>query len=139
MVGNVTALGGCIYIGQIQELRHAAHMLQACGLESSHRRRTFMRRRSSICFFLTASDTHALPPPAPSSLGSRGVRGVRPSPLGVRPSRGVRPSSLGVRPSPLGVRPSPLGVRPVRGTPVCAYLLSEWAGGWVGEREQECV
>jgi len=36
MFGNVTALVGWIYIGKIQEQKHAAHMLQACGLGSSH-------------------------------------------------------------------------------------------------------
>jgi len=35
MFGNVTALVGWIYIGEIQEQKHAAHMLQACGLGSS--------------------------------------------------------------------------------------------------------
>ena len=35
MFGNVTDLVGWIYIGEIQELKHAAHMLQACGLRSS--------------------------------------------------------------------------------------------------------
>ena len=37
MFGNVTALVGWIYIGEIQEQRHPAHMLQACGLRSSRR------------------------------------------------------------------------------------------------------
>ena len=32
MFGNVTALVGWIYIGEIQEEKDAAHMLQACGL-----------------------------------------------------------------------------------------------------------
>jgi len=32
MFGNVTALVGWIYIGEIQDQKHAAHMLQACGL-----------------------------------------------------------------------------------------------------------
>jgi len=35
MFGNVTALVGWIYIGKIQEQKHHAHMLQACGLGSS--------------------------------------------------------------------------------------------------------
>jgi len=35
MFGNVTALVGWIYIGKIQEQKHDAHMLQACGLGSS--------------------------------------------------------------------------------------------------------
>jgi len=35
MFGDVTALVGLIYIGEIQEQKHAAHMLQACGLGSS--------------------------------------------------------------------------------------------------------
>ena len=38
MFGNVTTLVGWIYIGEIQEQKHAAHMLQACGLGSSHLR-----------------------------------------------------------------------------------------------------
>ena len=35
MFGNVTALVGWIYIGELQKQKHAAHMLQACGLGSS--------------------------------------------------------------------------------------------------------
>ena len=35
MFDNVTALVGWIYIGEIQEQKHAAHMLQTCGLGSS--------------------------------------------------------------------------------------------------------
>ena len=35
MFGNVTAVVGWIYIGEIQEQKHAAHMLQTCGLGSS--------------------------------------------------------------------------------------------------------
>ena len=35
MLGNVTALAGWIYIGEILEQKHASHMLQACGLGSS--------------------------------------------------------------------------------------------------------
>jgi hypothetical protein len=36
MFGNVTALVGWNYTGEIQEQKHAAHMLQACGLGFSH-------------------------------------------------------------------------------------------------------
>ena len=35
MFGNVTALEGSHVTGKIQEQKHAAHMLQACGLGSS--------------------------------------------------------------------------------------------------------
>jgi len=35
MFGNVAALVGWIYIGEIQEQKHAGHMLQACGPGSS--------------------------------------------------------------------------------------------------------
>ena len=35
MFGNVAALVGWIHVGVIQGQKHAAHMLQACGLGSS--------------------------------------------------------------------------------------------------------
>ena len=35
MFGNVTALVGWIYVGEILGQKHAAHMLEACGLGSS--------------------------------------------------------------------------------------------------------
>ena len=35
MFGNVTALVGLHVTGKIQELKHAAHLIQACGLGSS--------------------------------------------------------------------------------------------------------
>ena len=38
MFGNVTARVGWIYIGKMQGQTHEAHMLQACGLGSSHLR-----------------------------------------------------------------------------------------------------
>ena len=34
MFGNVTAFVSWIYIGEIQKQKHAAHVLQACGLGS---------------------------------------------------------------------------------------------------------
>jgi len=37
MFGNVTALVGWIYIGEVQKQKHAASMLQACGLGFSQR------------------------------------------------------------------------------------------------------
>jgi len=36
LCSNVTNLVGWIYIVEIQEQKHTAHMLQACGLGSSH-------------------------------------------------------------------------------------------------------
>ena len=65
MFGNVTALVGLIRIGEIQEQKHAAHMLQACGLGSTQASGTrqncwlVTKTLSVRCFGLSNSSVEA--------------------------------------------------------------------------------
>ena len=52
MFGNVTALVGLHVTGKYRDKKHAAHMLKACGLGSSHITSTARREDAPLAFLI---------------------------------------------------------------------------------------